>query len=179
MFANEIEQVRLSTPVEEYQIGINIDEDREEYKLLKYYNEYITTTISIFGSFNIIQQANLGNSQLNISATQICYQIAQENGWNEHLDMSIEFNVEIDKLYNPNNLRERASKTYEIIRNRSQLLSDFELKLDSIFEIGYFTSIKSNLFCFIFCILSIKPKSLSSLSKYLFTECVHESILAT
>lgn len=132
---NEIEQVRLSTPVEEYQIGINIDEDREEYKLLKYYNEYITTTISIFGSFNIIQQANLGNSQLNISAAQICYQIAQENGWNEHLDMSIEFNVEIDKLYNPNNLRERASKTYEIIRNRSQLLSDFELKLDSIFEI--------------------------------------------
>lgn len=132
---NEIEQVRLSTPVEEYQIGINIDENREEYKLLKYYNEYITTTISIFGSFNIIQQANLGNSQLNISAAQICYQIAQENGWNEHLDMSIEFNVEIDKLYNPNNLRERASKTYEIIRNRSQLLSDFELKLDSIFEI--------------------------------------------
>lgn len=132
---NEIEQLRLSTPVEEYQIGIDIDEDREEYKLLKYYNEYITTTISIFGSFDIIQQANLGNSQLNISAAQICYQIAQENGWNEHLDMSIEFNVEIDKLYNPNNLRERASKTYEIIRNRSQLLSDFELKLDSIFEI--------------------------------------------
>lgn len=132
---NEIEQVRLSTPVEEYQIGIDIDENREEYKLLKYYNEYITTTISIFGSFDIIQQANLGNSQLNISAAQICYQIAQENGWNEHLDMSIEFNVEIDKLYNPNNLRERASKTYEIIRNRSQLLSDFELKLDSIFEI--------------------------------------------
>lgn len=132
---NEIEQLRLSTPVEEYQIGIDIDENREEYKLLKYYNEYITTTISIFGSFDIIQQANLGNSQLNISAAQICYQIAQENGWNEHLDMSIEFNVEIDKLYNPNNLRERASKTYEIIRNRSQLLSDFELKLDSIFEI--------------------------------------------
>lgn len=132
---NEIEQLRLSTPVEEYQIGIDIDEDREEYKLLKYYNEYITTTISIFGSFDIIQQANLGNSQLNISAAKICYQIAQENGWNEHLDMSIEFNVEIDKLYNPNNLRERASKTYEIIRNRSQLLSDFELKLDSIFEI--------------------------------------------
>lgn len=132
---NVVEQIRLSTPVEETQIGIDIAEDSEDYKLLQYYNEYVTTSISIFGSFDIMQQANTGNLQLNISSMQICNQIAQENGWNEHLDMSIEFNLKIDELYNPNSLKERASKTYEIIRNRSQLLSDYKGKLDIILEI--------------------------------------------
>ena len=131
----EVEAIRLSTPVEETQINIDIPEDSEIYKLLNYYNEYISTSISIFGSFDIIQQANRGNTQFNISATQICYQIAQENGWNEHLDMSIGFNLQIDELYNPNNLRDRASKTYEIIRERSKLLSDYEGKLDAILNI--------------------------------------------
>ena len=132
---NEINELRLSTPVEETLIGIDIIKDSEDFKLLNYYNEYITTSINIFGSFDIINQANTGNNQLNISSLQICSQIAHENGWNEHLDMSIEFNVEIDKLYNPVNLKERASKTYEIIRNRSQLLSDYKLKLEEIHNI--------------------------------------------
>lgn len=132
---NVVEQIRLSTPVEETQIGIDIPEDSEDYKLLQYYNEYVTTSISIFGSFDIMQQANTGNLQLNISSMQICNQIAQENGWNENLDMSVEFNLELDRLYNPIALKERASKTYEVIRNRSQLLSDYKGKLDIILEI--------------------------------------------
>ena len=131
----EVEAIRLSTPVEETQIGIDIPADDNVAKLLKYYDEYITTSLNIFGSFDIMQQANVGNQQLNISSIQICYKIAQENGWNEHLDMSIEFNIEIDKLYNPNNLKERASKTYEIIRERNKLLSDYNGKLDIILDI--------------------------------------------
>lgn len=131
----EVEQIRLSTPVEETQIGIDIPIDSNVFELLNYYNEYITTSLNIFGSFDIMQQANVGNQSMNISSTQICYQIAQENGWNEHLDMNIEFNLEIDRLYNPNNLKERASKTYEIIRDRSKLLSDYEGKLDVILNI--------------------------------------------
>lgn len=131
----DVEEMRLSTPVEETQIGIDIPADSNVAELLNYYNEYITTSITIFGSFDIMQQANIGNQQLNISATQICYQIAQENGWNEHLNMNIEFNREIDKLYNPNNLKERASKTYEIIRERLKLLSDFEGKIQQVEEI--------------------------------------------
>ena len=131
----EVEAIRLSTPVEETQIGVNIPADSKVYELLKYYDEYVSTSLNIFGSFDIMQQANTGNQQLNISSTQICYQIAQENGWNEHLDMNIEFNLEIDRLYNPNNLKERVSKTYEIIRERSKLLSDFDGKLDVILDI--------------------------------------------
>ena len=132
---NEVEAVRLSTPVEETQIGVDIPEDSFERKVLDKANEYVSTSLAIFGSFDIIQQARTGNTALNISSNQICAQIAQENGWNENLDMSIEFNVEIDRLYNPMNLKERASKTYEIIRNRSQLLSDYDGKLDAILKV--------------------------------------------
>lgn len=132
---NEVEAVRLSTPVEEYRIPIEIPEDSNAYEILKRYNEYVTTTLNIFGSFDIMQQARVGNLQLNISSSQICAQIASENGWNDHLDMNIEFNRQIDSLYNPINLKERASQTYEFIRKRSQFLSDYEDKLDAILNI--------------------------------------------
>lgn len=132
---NEIDELRTNTPVEDTWISVDIPENSEEYKLLEYYNEYVTTSLNIFGSFDIMQQARLGNQQLNISATQICSQIAQENGWNDHLDMNIEYNVAIDALYNPANIRDRATMTYEIIRNRGQLLSDYNGKLDEILKI--------------------------------------------
>ena len=49
--------------------------------------------------------------------------------------MNIPFNVELDNLYNPNFLKERASLTYEIIRLRNNFLSDYEGKLDVILDI--------------------------------------------
>lgn len=132
---NEIDELRTSTPVEDRWVNVSIPENTEEYKLLDYYNEYIKTSLNIFGSFEVMQQARTGNTKLNISADVICNNIAQENGWRPDLDMSIQLNIDIDSLYNPNNLRERALNTYEVIRNRSTLLSDYEGKLDKILEI--------------------------------------------
>ena len=132
---NEVNAIRISSPVEDIRLGVNIPEDSEEGKLLKYYNEYVSTSMSIFGSFDIMNQARIGNKDFNISSVQICSQIAKENGWNEHLDMSMEFNVQIDELYNPGKLKDRASDTYEIIRKRSNLLSDYNGKLDVIYNI--------------------------------------------
>lgn len=132
---NSIETVRLSTPVEEMQIGVDIPSDSKEYELLKYYDEYITTTINMFGSFDNISLARRGDPSLNISATTICNQIAQENGWNPHLDMSVELNVKLDELYNPNNIYERANQTYDIVRKRNILLSDYKGKLEEIYKI--------------------------------------------
>lgn len=131
----QIEQVRMSTPVEEMYVPIDIDHDSEDYKLYQYYTEYITTSINIFGSFDIIKQARIGNSALNISSAAICYQIATENGWNENLDMSNQYNRDIDEIYNPNSLKERASQIYEIIRNRTQLVSSYKGKLEKILDI--------------------------------------------
>ena len=131
----EVDEIRVSSPVREMWIDVTIPEDSETWRLYQYYCKYIETSLNIFGSFDMIQQARMGNEKLNISAASICAQLAEENGWNEHLDMSFEFNQKIDELYNPNNLRDRATKTYEVIRNRSNLLSDYDGKLEKILEI--------------------------------------------
>ena len=131
----ELDELRVSSPVEDMWIDVTIDEESETWKLYKYYSDYITTSLNIFGSFDVMQQARMGNASLNISAASICAKIAQENGWNEHLDMNYEFNVKIDELYNPNNLHDRATQTYEAIRNRGILVTDYSGKLDKILEI--------------------------------------------
>lgn len=132
---SEIDSLRTSTPVEEMRIGIDIPEDSKDYKLLQYYDEFITTSLNIFGSFDNIQLARNGYAKANISATQFCYNLALENGWNENLDMSIELNLKIDEMYNPASIRERATKTYEVIRNRARLVSSYDAKLDEILKI--------------------------------------------
>ena len=131
----ELDELRVSSPVEETWVDVVIDPSSKDWELYQYYCKYIETSLNIFGSFEIMKQARTGNITLNISAAQICAQIAQENGWNEHLDMSYEFNKKIDELYNPNNLRDRATQTYEVIRNRTCLLSDYDGKLEKILNI--------------------------------------------
>lgn len=133
--ANEIEQARTSTPVEETLIGITIPANSIDEETINKYNEYIATSIAIFGSFDIMQKANTGDANLNISSRQICNKIAQENGWHEHLDMNVQFNVELDALYNPECLKERAALTYNMIRDRAKFLTDYEGKLDKILDI--------------------------------------------
>lgn len=130
----DVEAVRLTSPVEERLICTEINSSKE-IELLAKYNEYITTSINIFGSFDIMQTAKIGNPALRMSAAQVCDAIAKENGWNEHLDMTIQFNIEIDALYNPGNLRERAVQTYDIIRKRRDLITDYNGKLEKILDI--------------------------------------------
>ena len=130
-----INEIRCTTPVEEMWIDVTIPTDTEEFKLLEYYNNYINTSLTIFGSFDNMTIARTGDARSNTSATNYCYRIAQENGWNENLDMSNPINVEIDTMFNPNNIRERASQTYEIIRSRSELLSCYNGKLEEIYKI--------------------------------------------
>ena len=132
---NIINEIRCTTPVEETWIDVTIPADTEDYKLLEYYNNYINTSLTIFGSFDNIAIARTGDSKSNTSATNYCYRIALDNGWNEHLDMSNPINVEIDAMFNPNNIRDRASNTYEIIRSRSELLSCYKGKLEEIYKI--------------------------------------------
>lgn len=131
----EVEQARLSTPVEECLVAVDIPANSADEEALNKYNEYIATSIAIFGSFDIIQKANTGDANLNISSRQICNKIAQENGWHDHLDMDVKFNVELDALYNPECLKERASLTYGMIRSRANFLTDYEGKLEKVLDI--------------------------------------------
>lgn len=128
-----LDSLRTSTPVEEIRIPVSIPEDSEDKKLLDFYCEKIRISLTIFESFDNIAAARIGKG--NLTANDVCIDIAQRNGWNTNLDMSVEYNRQLDNMYNPNNLRELASKTYDMIRERSSLLSDYKAKLDVILDI--------------------------------------------
>lgn len=130
----EVEQLRLSTPVEEMWIGVDIN-SAEDKELYEYYSKSIERTLNIFGSLDVVNQARIGDVKTNTSAMQICMQIAKENGWDENLDMSSPYNQQIDALYNPNSLNTRAHTMYEHIRNRNNLVSDYNEKLSAILQI--------------------------------------------
>lgn len=132
---NEIDELRTTRPVEETWVGVDIPTDSENYKLLEYYNKEITTTLNIFGCLDSIKFARVGNSLTNESAMQFCTKIAEENGWTDSLDMSTEYNQMIDEVYNPNSLNDRAKRFYDIVRERSHIMTDFDGKLDKIYEI--------------------------------------------
>ena len=130
-----VDEIRSSRPVKEMLVPLVIDEDSSLKKKLDYYNKEISTAIAIFGDFETIKMARLGNSNTNSSSMAVCYNIARQNGWNENLDMTIQFNIEIDELYSPNALKERASGIYEIIRSRSLALASSDEKLSYILKI--------------------------------------------
>lgn len=130
-----IDEIRSSRPVKEVLVPLVIDENSNLKKKLDYYNKEISTAIAIFGDFDTIKMARLGNSNTNSSSMAVCYNIARQNGWNENLDMTIQFNIEIDELYSPNALKERASEIYEIIRSRSLALASSDEKLSYILKI--------------------------------------------
>lgn len=130
---NEANEIRLKTPVEETLVEVSLD--YEDSKLLDFYNEFVSTSISIFGSLSNIDKARNGDKEANISSDSICRKIATDNGWSEDLDMQIQYNREIDKLFNPISLKERADSTYNIIRSRSDLLSCNKAKLERILKI--------------------------------------------
>lgn len=131
--ANDINAVNLSSPVEETRMGCLLTPaDRTEYDK---YTEFITQCFNVFGDFDNIQKARSGDSKLGISAADFRNQLAINNGWSAELDMTIGFNRQIDECYNPNILLDKATLCYEIIRKRSNLVTDNESKLNTIYDI--------------------------------------------
>lgn len=161
---NEVEAVRLSTPVEEMLIPIEIISEKD-VKALKWYNNYISASISIFGDLATMDKARIGDKITNQSAEAICRQIAKDNGWNKTLDMSIEYNKQIDVLFNPNALYERAKNTYNTIRERTNFLTDYKDKIRTVREIVENNSDKKIL------IISKRGDFANIISNYLNTNC--------
>ena len=131
---DEVDSSRTNPPVEEYRIPISIDADSEDAKLLEYYNDNIRVSINIFGGLENLKKAMSGTSNNN-SAMAYCDALARDNGWSEHLDMTTEYNQQIDKLYNPIAIQEKANVTYDMIRKRSKLVASYLYKINAITEI--------------------------------------------
>lgn len=125
---NDLANLRLQHPVEEEWIEVNFTpQDLEKYNK---YTDFITGTISIFGSFANIDKARRGTDTE--SSEQILHNVAKYNGWSENLDTNLSFNRDIDNYFNPIVLKERVNNCYNIIRERQLLLTDNDSKLDII-----------------------------------------------
>lgn len=128
--ADDNAKARIYSPVEEHRIGVELSaDDRQTYDK---YTEYINTTLSILGNLYNIERCKKGDDKLNISAAEFRNNLAKENGWNENLDTNIPFMKQIDDIYNPNIIFERACTFYTIAKNRRDLVSDNEAKFEAI-----------------------------------------------
>lgn len=130
---NDITACNVNSPVEKRRYGVVLtSNDKASYDK---YTAYITQSINIFGSFEIMEKARSGDNISNTSSAQYRERIAHDNGWSPNLNMDSEFNKQIDQLYNPNALYDRSLLVYDIIRKRNLLLTDNEAKLEQVINI--------------------------------------------
>ena len=122
-----------SPVIEEHLVPIKLSDT--DKPTLEKYNKYINESVAIFGDFGMLEKARKGDAATNTSAMSICENIAYANGWDAHLDMSSQYNIDIDGMYNPNSLFERAAATYEYVRKRQQFLADYETKRSEVLKI--------------------------------------------
>ena len=131
---NDLSAISLNSPVEETRIAVDLV-DKEDIDNLKKYDEFISQTNSIFGSFDMMNKARVGDPTLNISAASIREDIARENGWSRDLDTSVDIYAQIDAMYNPVALLERSEVTFDIIRKRTNILANNKAKLEKILSL--------------------------------------------
>lgn len=157
--AQKLIKNNIYSPVEEYRYGVYInDTDRELYNK---YDEYVKNSMTIFGDLSGVDNCLKGNHMLGMSAIDCCYQIARNNGWNPNLDNSIEYNRQLDSMFNPIAIKERATTIFNIINLRKKLITDNDAKLETIKNIIEENSNKRIL------IVSPRGEFCNKLSKYL------------
>lgn len=152
----------LNCPVEEWRYGVPFTStDQEEYDKA---NQFISESITIFGSLDNIEKCARGDNRLNISASEFRYNFAYENGWSEHLDMKSDYDRSIDDVYNPNALNERANTFYTITHKRKEMAIRNDNKLQIIADIVSNNSNKK------ICIVSKSGEMALAIANYLNQE---------
>lgn len=131
--AIEARKAIVSSPVEERRYGVSLsDEDTATYNK---YNNYIKDSMSIFGDLDTVNKCRVGDPAKHLTAMDIRLQLAQANGWSYNIDTTVEFMKQIDDVYNPNAIGDRADIVYNIIRERRNLVLNNKAKIDKILEI--------------------------------------------
>jgi hypothetical protein len=154
---------KIYSPVKEYRHYVLLNEDDRE--LYNKYDKYIKDSISIFGSLQQIERCRIGNFETRSSAIDECYKVAYSNGWTSELDMSLEYNRQLDELFNPNAIKERVNTIFNITNNRKKLVADNDAKLETIKRIIDENENKKIL------IVSLRGEFCNRITKYLNEEC--------
>lgn len=124
---------RINSPVEEVRVEVELT-DTEAIDYAKA-NNFITESMSVFGTIENADKCRIGDIANNISAAQFREELAERNGWSPNLDCSLEFNKRLDDIYNPNELYTRAITLYNIMANRRNIVTNCKTKLDIITDI--------------------------------------------
>lgn len=130
---NDLQTAKINTPINEYRHPVYLNE--EEKAQYEKYSSFIKDSMTVFGDFNNVELCRNGDKITGISAMQYCTQLAKQNGWSPELDMSVEFNVQIDRVYNPNAIHERAQLIYNISRERKNFVCNFANKIPEVIKI--------------------------------------------
>lgn len=131
---NSIAEDRINSPVEERRVAVDLP-DNEITKLYNDYTTYISDTITILKDIDTITICKRGDFKNNKSAIECCTDVAKANGWNINLDTNNPIMKEIDALYNPINIANRAEYFFNISRCRRELLFNNKNKLEAIYDI--------------------------------------------
>lgn len=123
----------IYSPVEEYRVAVSLSPD--DQTMYDKCSEYISTSVSIFGDLSNIEKCKFGDDKLNITSAEFREMIARDNGWSSTLDTSIDWSKQIDEVYNPNVLFERANNFYNITKQRRDLVTDCNEKLEAVLRI--------------------------------------------
>lgn len=157
---------KIYSPVKEYRHFVLLNED--DRKLYEKYDKYIKDCISVFGSLEQIEKCRIGDYTTHTSALDQCYMVARNNGWTPDLDKSLEYNQQIDEMFNPVALREKVNTIFNITHNRKKLLTDNDDKLPEIKSIIDEYPNKKIL------IVSVRGEFCNRIVKYLTEECEKE-----
>ncbi len=130
---NDLQSAKINTPVKEYRHPVYFTE--EEQAQYNKYSSFIKDSMTVFGEFENVEYCRNGNKVTGASYMQCCTELAYQNGWNSELDMSVEFNVQIDRIYNPNAIHERAQLIYNITRERKNFVCNAPEKIKEIIKI--------------------------------------------
>lgn len=123
----------IHSPVNETLIGVSLKDTN--FDLYQHYSYYITNSMKIFQNLDTLDRCRRGDRIMNRSAIAVCSIVADNNGWSEEIDTSTEFGKQVDDLYNPNALFDRANNTYSIMKKRKDLVTDATEKLPYLIDI--------------------------------------------
>ena len=123
----------VSSPVEEIRCKIYLTD--KSFNKYQEYDKYIRDSMAIFGDLDTVNKCRIGDITNRLSAQDIRLKLAQANGWSYNIDTTIEFMKQIDDIYNPNAIAERADTVFNIIRERRNLVLNATEKIDKIIDI--------------------------------------------
>ena len=130
---NDVQLAKINTPVNEYRHPVYLSE--EETVQYNKYTDFIKQSMTIFSNFDNVERCRCGDKITGQSYMDCCNALARENGWNPELDMSVDFNVQTDRFYNPNAIHERAQLIYNITRERKNFVCDCKSKIKEVINI--------------------------------------------